>query len=153
MNKIVLFFLFSVLTISIYAQNRTEAIIENNQKLLVLAKNYIDGNPNDEQAANLVLKCTQVEHAISDYMNKVSNGGYVNMGSKQKIEYNQTLSRSDEKLRKMNKVLKKSYLANHDYFSEIDANYESALVNFRAALMAGQYGEPQRRTKRTGRKN
>lgn len=145
MNKIFLFFIFSFLSISVYAQNRVTAITENNQKLLVIAENYANNNPSDIKAADLVLKSTQVESAISNYMNKISNGGYANMGTKQKIEYAEVISENDAKLREMNSVLKKSYKVNHEYFSKVDVGYKTTLENFKTALISGQYGPGKRR--------
>lgn len=145
MNKIVLFFLFSFLACSSVTQNRAEAIYKNNQKLLVIARNYADSNPNDSRAADIILKVTQIENTISDHMNTVSNGSYTSMGVKQKLEYVHTFSENDSKLKVLNRELIRAYRDNHSYFSDVDANYRSTLNNFRAAVASGRYGAAKKR--------
>ena len=145
MNRLGLILIVSFLAFNMFAQNRQQAVAENNQELLLIAKKYSENNVSDKRASDLVLKTTQIEIILNDYMNKISGGGFESMGVKQKLEYIQSLKGSDNKIKEMNSALNKTYKANHEYFSEQSVEYNAVWESFKASLKSGVYGKAPRR--------
>ncbi len=148
MNRLGSVLVLVFLAFNMFAQNRQQAITENNQELLLIARKYSENNVSDTRASDLILKTTQIENSITEYMSKVSGGSFESMGAKQKIEYIESLSGNDHKIKEMNSVLKKSYQANHEYFSEESVEYNAVWESFKASLKSGVYGKAPRRKRK-----